>query len=65
MLFLFVVEVIISYDPEKQVDNHLESVRNYQLNMSDFRFFTVIKHEGEVRVRNYIFNENFLSKKYF
>ncbi|CAG8678760.1 15250_t:CDS:10, partial [Funneliformis mosseae] len=30
-----------------QSGNHAESGRHYQLNMSDFRFFTVVKHEGK------------------
>ncbi|CAG8769440.1 13134_t:CDS:2, partial [Funneliformis caledonium] len=40
-------EVVILCDPEKQSGNHAGSGRQYQLNMSDFRFFTVVKHEGK------------------
>ncbi|CAI2167831.1 9475_t:CDS:10 [Funneliformis geosporum] len=47
VVFMTKIEVVILCDPEKQSDNHAESGRTYQLNMSDFRFFTVVKHEGK------------------
>ncbi|RIB23489.1 hypothetical protein C2G38_843653 [Gigaspora rosea] len=46
VVFITNVEVIILHELEKKIDN-TQSIRSYQLNMSDFRFFTVVKHEGK------------------
>src|SRR5215213_347513 len=61
-IILFIVEIVILYDPEKKFDQS-ESARTYQLNMSDFRFFSVIKHEGKVRFfkRKYVLVKTFIN----
>ncbi|CAG8532578.1 11151_t:CDS:10 [Dentiscutata erythropus] len=46
VVFITNVEVIILHETEKKID-HTQSIRSYQLNMSDFRFFMVVKHEGK------------------
>ncbi|CAG8498680.1 19084_t:CDS:10 [Rhizophagus irregularis] len=52
VVFIAKVEVVILYDPEnpeKKASEKSKSTRIYQLNMLDFRFFSVIKHEGKTK----------------
>ncbi|CAG8513464.1 3493_t:CDS:10, partial [Scutellospora calospora] len=46
VVFITNVEVTIFHETEEKIDL-TQSMRSYQFNMSDFRFFTVIKHEGK------------------
>lgn len=46
MKIMYAVELVILHDEE---NDKAQPIRSYQLNMSDFKFFTVIKHEGNVR----------------
>ncbi|CAG8497159.1 7566_t:CDS:10 [Diversispora eburnea] len=45
VVFMTNVEFVILHDKES---DQVQTTRSYQLNMADFRFFTVIKHEGNV-----------------
>ncbi|GBC00239.1 hypothetical protein RclHR1_00380007 [Rhizophagus clarus] len=62
VVFITKVEIAILYDPEnpeKKVNDQSKSARIYQLNMIDFRFFSVIKHEGKNDTYVVLDNDNF------
>ncbi|CAB4397789.1 unnamed protein product [Rhizophagus irregularis] len=62
VVFIAKVEVVILYDPEnpeKKASEKSKSTRIYQLNMLDFRFFSVIKHEGKNDTYVVLDNDNF------